>query len=149
MSSWLFAAPNASLSSLTLLPRAALESVIAPLLTTADLLALSSINRATRQLVLTPELWRNKVFKTFPPLSSSTPSLPAWCDVVQSVRTDYQEPFDPLLSLDSLYQFPNLRHLYLANECSSDTDKANNAPSLPSHLCNRCVISLVSPSTVT
>ena len=101
-------------SRLATLPRSLFDSVIAPLLTTADLLALSAVDRATRRLILTPARWRHKVFTSLPPLSSTAPSFASWCDVVQVVHSK-----SPLggnmvcewpVSLDSLVRFSNLRH---------------------------------------
>jgi len=107
------AAPtNTSALTFNKLPRSVFGRAIAPFLTTVDLLALSSVDRATRQLVLTPELWRSKVFTSFPIVASSVSSLPSWCDVVQLVDLQRARADDAPASLDSLVRFPNLRRLY-------------------------------------
>ena len=119
-----FAATSSGTSSLGFasLPHSVFESAIAPLLSSADLLAFSSVSRAARQLVLSPALWRSKVFTSFPPLPSpiSTSSPPSWCDVVQVVHahvTDYRKwrgSDVPAVKLrvQSLIHFRNLRHVH-------------------------------------
>ena len=110
------------------LPDGLLINALAPLLATADLLALASSNRATRQLLLSPSLWRRKVFTSFPPLQpSSSPALPLWSEAVQLLQVDRhsrrtQALLDSLVSwppsstdspwsFSSLLLFPNLRRV--------------------------------------
>ena len=89
-----------------------------PLLTTADLVAAATVNRATRRLLLAPSLWRHKVFTSFPSFSSPS-SLPSWNEAVQLVTTSGFSPAgrgtvmppDWWLSFSSLPLFPNLRHV--------------------------------------
>ena len=114
----------------TALPGALLASAVAPHLTTAEFFAAASTNRATRQLLLSPSLWRHKVFASFPPLPSSAssmpPSLPSWCEAVQVVQTNgfsesenrrgVKHPVDLGLSFCSLLFFPNLRRVKANNE---------------------------------
>jgi len=108
---------SAPATSFATLPRTVFESTIAPLLTISNLLAFSSVDRATRQLVLTPQLWRSKLFTSFPFGASTVPSLPSWCDVVQVMDTQraFHQPASLSASFDSLVRFPNLRHLYASH----------------------------------
>ena len=109
-------------------------SAICPFLHIADVLCLSSVDLSTRQLVLSsPTVWRTKVFKSFPLLTSSAspttssfspassfPSssrLPSWCAVVQLVKADLAEGQqnsvlnEPPLTIASLLHYPNLRRV--------------------------------------
>ena len=56
-----------------------ISTVLGPLLTTADLLAVLSCSWDTRRLLLSPAVWRQLVVRFFPPLpSSSSLRLPSW-----------------------------------------------------------------------
>ena len=110
----------ASAASFAALPSSVFASAIAPLLGTADLLAFASTSHAMRRLVVSPAVWRHRVFKSFPSLpsasSTSPSSLPSWCSVVQIVDTRRGKglssvPHRPF-SFASLPLFPNLRHVY-------------------------------------
>ena len=105
--------------NLASLPLSVLASALAPFLATTDLLAVSSCSRDTRRLLLSPPVWRHRVFRSFPPFafssSSSTPTLLSWCDAVQLV--DRPSPFSSFrkwgasaLPCSSLVLFPHLRH---------------------------------------
>ena len=97
------------------LPRSLLDSANLPLLYNCDLLALSAIDRATHQRLLsTPSLWRSRrwerrVLHSAPPLRSRALSLPSVCNVVQLVRLNDQWPSSVDWSLLAL--FPLLRHV--------------------------------------
>ena len=107
------------------LPDAVLTNGLAPLLVTADLLAVATTSRGMRRLFLSPPLWRCKVFSSLPPLpASSLSSLPSWCDAVQLVdargfsQVSYgtEMPADWPWSLSSLTLLPNLRQLSTHHE---------------------------------
>ena len=88
-------------------------SAIAPLLATADLLAFSTVNSATRLLVLTPALWRQQLFTFLPTSACAAPSPLSLGGVVQvaDIRLPLPTTADRQSCLSSLHAFPSLRHL--------------------------------------
>ena len=106
-------------------PSDVLTSVLAPFLTTRELLAACSTCRAGRRL-LSPELWRQRVFKRFrvrgldTSSSAGASTLPFWFDTMQQVRTGgfpYSfMPDDWPLFLSSLPLFPQLRSVHAERE---------------------------------
>ena len=140
--------PDCSASShlLARLPLSLLTSVLSPFLTTADLLAASSCSWDTRRLLLSPALWRHRVFRSFPPLpfpsaSSLASGLPFWCDAVQEVSTDarskrtFRHTEPALFPLCKLPLFPHLRHVRAVGEVftlHSDREPAPPCPALAS-----------------
>ena len=85
-------------------------SVVAPLLTTTDLLAASTTNQASRRFFLSPAFWRYKTFTSFP-RSLSLSTIPSFCNAVQLVSV--RQARKSLPSFSFLSSFPNLRHVRL------------------------------------
>ena len=113
--------PTAAYDGFVAVPTGVFASVIAPLLATADLLAFASTSHAMRRLVVSPAVWRHRVFTSFPALPStsslsSPSSLPSWCSVVQIVDTRRGPRVSSVtgrpLSISALRSFSNLRHVY-------------------------------------
>ena len=114
-----FPSSPTSFAGFAVLSEAVLTSVIAPLLTTSDLLALASTDRVTRQLLLSSSLWRHKVFRSLPRCASCVSSpLPSLFTVVQQLRVQYCSglPDDWSSPFLSLVLFPNLRHLRFSTD---------------------------------
>ena len=114
--------PAISPVSIASLPQSVLACALAPLLTTADQLALSSVDKVTRRLVVTPPPWQDTVFTFFPPPATCTSSLPSLRDVVQLMQTldgsfkldgDGHMPAEWPLSFSTLLRLPSLCHLHV------------------------------------
>ena len=104
----------ASAAYFATLPSDVLESV-ASLLTVANCICLSSVDRATRRLLLSPHFWRQRVFIALPLLTCAT-RFPAWCDVVQLVemRHSFETQWRPH-SLSCLLLYPRLHHFHTSH----------------------------------
>ena len=123
------------------LPFSLLSSVLAPFLSTTDLLSVSSCSREVRRLLLSPPLWRHWLFSSFRPRtplpSSSNCPLPSWCDAVQLVDTDArprrttESRPQPVLAFSLLSLFPNLRHVRLNRVTFSTNEPREPDPGRP------------------
>ena len=108
-------------------------SAVCSFLSTADVLAVAAVDRATRlHVVSSPAVWRTRVFRAFPvppasptssssTASSSSVALPSWCSAVQVMEVDAdashhnKKPTDSLSSFASLAQYHNLRRVHAEN----------------------------------
>ena len=103
---------STSTAGFVALPDAVLIRAMAPLLSTVDLLALATTSQATRQLLLSPSLWRHRpvsCYRTFARRST----LPSLRNVVHQLRVEGFEdvPRNWPWSFSTLLLFPHLRYL--------------------------------------
>ena len=113
---------------------------------TVDLLALASVNRATRQLLLIPSLWRECIFlgdvlQSQPrPHSSDARPVPSLSAVVQLLLTSIGRGTP--LEVESLVRFPNLRHVLLSRHGKAHSGLYSSVRSLDS-LCHLTRVTLL------
>ena len=117
------------------LPLSVFTSLIAPHLPITDLISAASTSRAGRRLVLSPSVWRHRLFRAtaLPVLPSST-SLSSWCDVVQQLEIDSRGVECPEWPspIPSLHLFPHLRSVRMADLDNSPGRQPYRFPSVTS-----------------